>query len=128
MEKGRRLDPTPTEYPRQGTRDWKVCSELHELPGCLGAKYGKRDMDGMHEAPHEGTNEMMSLAEAKTYEGAQVSLTWTNRKGEEILETVDVYEVTFVPMYGPCLVTNCGNIALERVMSCEPCVRVQRAA
>ena len=54
---------------------------------------------------------MMSLAEAKAYEGGQVSVTWINRKGEEILETVDVYEVTFVPMYGPCLVTNCGNIA-----------------
>ncbi len=71
---------------------------------------------------------MMSLAEAKAYEGGPVSVTWINRKGEEILETVDVYEVTFVPMYGPCLVTNCGTIALERVVSCLSAPDLRHAA
>lgn len=71
---------------------------------------------------------MMSLAEAKAYEGGQVSLTWINRKGDRIQETVDVYEVTFVPMYGPCLVTNCGNIALERVVTCLQTPSIRQAA
>lgn len=70
----------------------------------------------------------MQLAEAKTYEGLTVSLTWVNRKGEEICDAVDVYEVTFVPMYGPCLVTTSGNVSLDRVVSCEALPAVRRAA
>lgn len=70
----------------------------------------------------------MRLAEAKTYEGQTVSLTWVNRKGEEVCEAVDVYEVTFVPMYGPCLVTDVGNVSIDRVVTCATVPALRRAA
>lgn len=70
----------------------------------------------------------MELSEAKTYEGRHISLTWRNRKGEEMTEQVDVVQVTFVPMYGPCFVTDAGNIALDRVVSLTEVAPLRRAA
>ncbi|MCB8932353.1 MAG: hypothetical protein M9921_08810 [Fimbriimonadaceae bacterium] len=70
----------------------------------------------------------MELSEAKAYEGQHLSLTWRNRKGDEVTQVVDVVQVAFVPMYGPCFVTDAGNIALDRVVSLTPQAPLRRAA
>jgi hypothetical protein len=60
----------------------------------------------------------MELKEAKSFVGKDVQVSWTDRKGSPITKVVQVYEVNFVPMYGPCLITDAGNIQLDRVVGC----------
>lgn len=62
---------------------------------------------------------MMQIQEAKAFVNERVQLTWLDRKGESHSELVDVYEVNFVPLYGPCMITNVGEIRLDRVEACE---------
>jgi hypothetical protein len=62
----------------------------------------------------------MSIQEAKQYIGKPVQLGWTGRKGDEITDTVYVFNVGFVPMYGPCLITDKGEICLDRIVRHEP--------
>lgn len=61
----------------------------------------------------------MGIHEAKRFLNSTVRVTWTNRKGDEISESLFVYEVGFVPLYGPCLVTSKGEIRLDRIQGCE---------
>ncbi len=60
----------------------------------------------------------MQIQEAKTFIGRQVALEWTDRKGALLTDVVDVYEVNFVPLYGPCMITSVGEIRLDRIQSC----------
>ncbi|MBL8088439.1 MAG: hypothetical protein JNM85_10280 [Chthonomonas sp.] len=57
----------------------------------------------------------MLISDAKTFVGLVVDLTYTNRRGEEVNEIAEVFDVNFVPMYGPCLITDIGDIRLDRV-------------
>ena len=65
----------------------------------------------------------MQIQEAKTFVNAKVHLTWFDRNGSEVSDVVDIYEVNFVPFYGPCLVTNVGEVRLDRVQGCERIVQ-----
>ena len=49
-----------------------------------------------------------------------VDLTWLDRKGESLQDSLYVYAVRFIPLYGPCLVTDLGEISVERVVTAEP--------
>lgn len=60
----------------------------------------------------------MEIQEAKTFANQRVHLTWVDRRGAEITDLVDVYEVNFVPLYGPCMITSAGEIRLDRVRAC----------
>ena len=70
----------------------------------------------------------MNLQEAKQYVDQMLTLTWTNYKGEEIKDNVYVMKVGFVPMYGPCLVTDVGEIRFDRVVAWEEYVAPHRKA
>ena len=61
----------------------------------------------------------MHIKEARTLVGETVILTWQDRKGEEIREETFVYKADFVPMYGPCLFTDFGEIHVDRILTCE---------
>lgn len=61
----------------------------------------------------------MTIKEARSHIGARVNLTWTDRNGDPNTQNVDVYEVNFVPFYGPCMITSVGEIRLDRIVSCE---------
>lgn len=61
----------------------------------------------------------MTIAEARTFIGAEVVLSWHDRKGDELSDTTRIYGADFVPLYGPCLITDFGDIRLDRVVSCE---------
>lgn len=60
----------------------------------------------------------MLISDAKGYVGQVVELTYTDRTGAEIVDTAEVFDVNFVPLYGPCLITDIGEIRLDRVVSC----------
>lgn len=70
----------------------------------------------------------MQIQEAKAYVNCRVELTWTDRKGEANTDVVDVYEVNFVPLYGPCMITNVGEIRLDRVLACSAVVPAKLAS
>ena len=60
----------------------------------------------------------MELREARAFAGMSAHVTWTDRNGGELSSQVQVFDVTFVPMYGPCLVTDAGDIKLDRIVHC----------
>jgi len=68
----------------------------------------------------------MTIQEAKNYVGAQLHVSWNGRNGEKS-EIVHVLTVGFVPLYGPCLITDIGEISLDRVVS-YTCFEQQAAA
>ncbi|MBL8048190.1 MAG: hypothetical protein JNJ45_05860 [Chthonomonas sp.] len=57
----------------------------------------------------------MLISDAKEFVGLIVDVAYTNRKGETIHDTAEVFDVNFIPLYGPCLITNIGDIRLDRV-------------
>lgn len=69
----------------------------------------------------------MTIRDARSLVGADVSLTCRNRKGEETLLDVHVFSADFLPLYGPCLVTDEGEVPLDRVVAFEPRLERKRA-
>jgi hypothetical protein len=59
----------------------------------------------------------MSVQEAKSLIERSIDLNWTDRRGSAVSALVYVYEVKFVPFYGPCLVTERGEIPLDRIVT-----------
>lgn len=62
----------------------------------------------------------MDISEAKVYAGMVVDLVYRDRRGDELSSRAHVYEVGFVALYGPCLVTDIGEIRIDRVVSITP--------
>ena len=67
----------------------------------------------------------VELQDARKLANQTVSLSWKDRKGEIINDRLFIYEVKFVPLYGPCLITDLGEIAIERVLFAQ---RAEEAA
>ncbi|MBS1708273.1 MAG: hypothetical protein JSS65_06070 [Armatimonadetes bacterium] len=57
----------------------------------------------------------MLISEAKTLIGHIVDITFTDRSGKEFVKTAEVFDVGFVPLYGPCMITDVGEVRLDRV-------------
>jgi len=70
----------------------------------------------------------MTIQEAKSFVGSQLRVSWTCRKGNEISDTVHVLGVGFVPLYGPCLITDIGEICLDRVVEYTNLSPIQEVA
>lgn len=49
--------------------------------------------------------------------GQIVNLVYKDRKGDEIAQVAEVFDVGFVALYGPCLMTDIGEIRIDRVVS-----------
>lgn len=58
----------------------------------------------------------MEVQLAKGLIDKSIRLRWTDRKGEVVEESVYVCSVQFVPFYGPCLITETGQVPLERIV------------
>ena len=69
----------------------------------------------------------MLISEAKPLVGHFVSLTYTDRMNETFTERVEIFDVTFIPLYGPCMITDVGEIRLDRVQSAELDVQLKAA-
>lgn len=61
----------------------------------------------------------MLIAEAKELVGNFVNLTYLDRNGHEIADLAEIFDVAFVPLYGPCLITDIGELRLDRVVTVE---------
>lgn len=61
----------------------------------------------------------MEISTAREFVNRNVNLCWTDRTGSSVSATVFIYEVNFVPFYGPCLITSNGDIRLDRIEACD---------
>jgi len=62
----------------------------------------------------------MQVSQAKGYVGSRCEIVSSVRKGNELRTVAHVLEVIYVPMYGACLITDCGEILLDRVRLITP--------
>ncbi len=62
----------------------------------------------------------MSFREAQQYIGMECVVAWRDRRGEVQERKLFVSDVTFVPLYGICLITDYMEIRLDRVVSIRP--------
>ncbi len=58
----------------------------------------------------------MLISEAKTLIGQVVLLTISDRAGRESNKMAEIFDVGFVPLYGPCVITDQGEFRLDRIM------------
>lgn len=59
----------------------------------------------------------MYIPEAKQYLGRNVSITFRDRHGDMHTKSMHVHDVTFVPIYGGCLVGDRDDVWLDKVTS-----------
>jgi len=59
----------------------------------------------------------MLIPEARNYLGRNCMVTYRDRQGDQRSKTMHVHDVTFVPMYGGCLVGDVEDVWLDRVTS-----------
>jgi len=59
----------------------------------------------------------MSFKDAQQYIGMSCEVAWRDRRGDLQTKQVFVNDVTFIPLYGLCMVTDYGEIRLDRVVS-----------
>jgi len=57
------------------------------------------------------------LTEAKAYIGKKCSIRFQDRHGQEQSIVSNIYDATYVPLYGGYLVTDNDDIRLDRVLS-----------
>lgn len=69
----------------------------------------------------------MLISEAKPLIGQFVDLTYTDRTNQEYTELVEVFDVTFIPLYGPCMITDNGEIRLDRIISAQTRAQLKAA-
>lgn len=69
----------------------------------------------------------MLLSEAKRFVGLNVNLTYRERSGETVEKIAEIFDIGFVPLYGPCLITDVGEIRLDRLVGCRQLLE-ERAA
>jgi hypothetical protein len=71
-------------------------------------------------AAQEFKDNIMLISEAKKHVGQIIDLEYNDRTGSPILETVEVFDVNFIALYGPCLITDIGDIRLDRIVRATP--------
>lgn len=59
----------------------------------------------------------MLIPQARVYLGRNCTVTFRDRHGDQHTRTMHIHDVTFVPMYGGCLVGDREDIWLDRVTS-----------
>lgn len=59
----------------------------------------------------------MMIPEAKSYLGRNCTITYRDRHGDQHTKRMHIHDVTFVPMYGGCLVGDIDDIWLDKVTS-----------
>jgi len=69
----------------------------------------------------------MLISDAKAFVGQVVEVRFADRAGKVNTETAEVFDVNFVPLYGPCLITDIGDVRLDRIHSVRRHIVVQAA-
>ena len=61
----------------------------------------------------------MLSSDVKMFVGRTVNIEYTDRTGETSNDTTTVYDLGFLHVGGPCLITDVGEIRLDRILSCS---------
>jgi hypothetical protein len=69
----------------------------------------------------------MLSSEAKKFVGLVVDLVLTDRSGRSEQRRAEIYDIGFLPLFGPCLITDIGELRLDRIVRMEA-VRSEAAA
>ena len=69
----------------------------------------------------------MLISDAKKFIGQIVELQFLDRTGTVNTEVVEVFDVNFIALYGPCLITDIGDIRLDRISRATPTVQTKVA-
>lgn len=69
----------------------------------------------------------MSINEVRNLVGQTVHIAWYDRKGGTCETDTTLYQATFLPMYGPCVITDHGEIPIDRLILCEPMAQAKAA-
>ncbi|BCW94643.1 MAG: hypothetical protein WHS44_10075 [Fimbriimonadales bacterium] len=59
----------------------------------------------------------MSFKDAQQYIGMECQVAWRDRRGDVQERNLFISDVSFVPLYGICLITDYMEIRLDRVVS-----------
>ena len=70
----------------------------------------------------------MLSSEAKRFVGQVVEIEYSDRHGNVFFQTAEVFDVGFLPLYGPCLILDIGEIRIDRIQSCRLVQKTLRAA
>ena len=70
----------------------------------------------------------MLSSDAKAFIGQIVEVEYTDKAGNVYIQNAELYDIGFLPLYGPCLILDIGEIRLDRVNSCRPVGRTSRVA
>ena len=65
----------------------------------------------------------MLSSEVKAHVGKVVEVEYTDKSGNVFFQTAELFDIGFLPLYGPCLILDIGEIRLDRVVSCRPIQR-----
>ncbi len=57
----------------------------------------------------------MQVSQAKSYVGQRCEIVSSDRRGAEVHTVAQVLDVIYIPMYGATLLTDAGEIFLDRV-------------
>ena len=69
----------------------------------------------------------MLSSEVKGFVGQIVQVEYADKLGNIYVQNAELYDIGFLPLYGPCLILDIGEIRLDRVTSCQP-VRSSKVA
>ncbi|MBS1721509.1 MAG: hypothetical protein JSS66_00715 [Armatimonadetes bacterium] len=58
------------------------------------------------------------MSEAKQFVGHFVNLVYCDRAGKKVEKVAEVFDIGFVPLYGPCMITDVGEFRLDRIEGC----------
>lgn len=57
----------------------------------------------------------MNIPEAKQYFGQNCSVTFRDRRGDEVTKNIYLHDIQFVPLYGAYLIGDIEDVCLDRV-------------
>ncbi|HXH59749.1 MAG TPA: hypothetical protein VNI20_00165 [Fimbriimonadaceae bacterium] len=70
----------------------------------------------------------MRSVEAKHFVDKSVDLEYRDRVGNIYLVQAYIYDVGFLPMHGPCLIADIGEVRLDRVLTISEVQGTERLA
>jgi hypothetical protein len=60
--------------------------------------------------------------------GQIVQVEYTDKAGNTYIQNAELYDIGFLPLYGPCLILDIGEVRLDRVQSLKPVKESKTAA
>ena len=59
----------------------------------------------------------MLSSEAKAFVGQIVQVEYLDKTGNVYIQNAELYDIGFLPLYGPCLILDIGEVRLDRVQA-----------